>query len=33
MKKSVHATEVLASRARQALRAQLEREGFDNERL
>ena len=33
MKKSVHATEVLASRARQALRAQLEREGFDNEGL
>ena len=33
MKKSVHATEVLASRARQALRAELEREGFSYEGL
>ncbi|WP_028504637.1 RNA polymerase sigma factor [Ruminococcus sp. FC2018] len=33
MKKSVHGTEMLASRARKALRAQLEQEGFDNEGL
>ncbi len=33
MKKSVHAAEVLASRARQALRAELEREGFSYEGL
>ena len=31
MKKSVHGTEMLASRARKALKAQLEQEGFDNE--
>lgn len=33
LKKSVHSTEVLASRARQALRAQLEKEGISNEGL
>ncbi len=33
MKKSVHSTEVLASRARKALKARLEQEGFDNEGL
>ena len=33
MKKSVHSTEVLASRARKALRAQLEKEGINNEGL
>ena len=33
MKKSVHAAEMLASRARKALKAKLEQEGIDNERL
>jgi len=33
MKKSVHATETLVYRARQALKAELEREGFDYEEL
>jgi RNA polymerase sigma-70 factor (ECF subfamily) len=33
LKKSAHGTEVLASRARKALKAQLEKEGIDNEGL
>lgn len=33
MKKSVHSTEMLASRARKALRAQLAKEGIENEGL
>ena len=33
MKKSVHSAEMFAHRARKALRAQLEKEGFDNEGL
>lgn len=33
IKKSVHGTEVLASRARKALRERLEKEGIDNEGL
>ena len=33
MKKSVHATETLVYRARHALKAELEREGFDYEEL